>query len=107
MSEPEHDPTDLYRERVRELYNERVTVTITVYMRDASDCEDLRSMKSMECNEGSPGGWLQPHDDELEIWEKEGDEEPNLPIGLFEIENVELPPKPNFDKDEGENRWIT
>ena len=103
MNEPEQDSTDLYRERVRELYNEPVTVTITVYMRDASDCEDLRSMKYMECKE-YPGGWLQPYDDELEI--KEGDEEPNLPIGLFEIENVELPPKPNFDKDEGENRWI-
>ena len=104
MSEPEQDPTDLYRERVRELYNERVTVTMTVYMPDATDCKDLYSMHYMECKEGSPGGWLQPYDDELEI--KEGDEEPNLPIGLFEIEKVELPPKRNFDKDEGENRWI-
>jgi len=61
-----------------ELYDHRITVTLTVYAQGPSDIERIRAISYMETQEG----WLE----DLEI-RTEGT--PTEPIGLFEIESVE------------------
>jgi len=61
-----------------ELYDHRITVTLTVYAQGPSDIDAIRAISYME----TPDGWLE----DLEVRTEGALTEP---IGLFEIESVE------------------
>jgi|TARA_R110001599_G_scaffold43112_4_gene129435 hypothetical protein len=101
MSDPNDNDFDY-----RDWFGVTATVTISVHLQDDSavDLARLRLIHYIECDEGSSDAWLQPYDQAIEV---NGGDDPNLPLGLIDRVTVKVKPKPNFDKDEGENQWIT
>lgn len=81
-----------------ELYDHRITVTLTVYAKGPSDIDAIRTVSYME----TPDGWLE----DLEVRTKRVSWcASSEPIGLFEIESVEsftpTPKEESKDADAG------